>query len=217
MSTRNLEFLFRPKSIAVIGASDRAGSVGATVMRNIVAGGFTGHTYAVNPAHANVAGQLAYASVEDLPQTPDLAVIATPAAKVPALISSLGARGTRAAVVLSGGLDKSIRKAMCDAARPHLLRILGPNCVGLLALGIGLNASFAHTSALKGNLAFVSQSGGLTTAVLDWAKSRGIGFSHFITPLRKYDLHRESSGIPDVLAVEETLDHIGLPLATAQV
>jgi len=181
MSTRNLEFLFRPKSIAVIGASDRAGSVGATVMRNIVAGGFTGHTYAVNPAHANVAGQPAYASVEDLPQTPDLAVIATPAATVPALISSLGARGTRAAVVLSGGLDKSIRKAMCDAARPHLLRILGPNCVGLLVPGIGLNASFAHTSALKGNLAFVSQSGGLTTAVLDWAKSRGIGFSHFIS------------------------------------
>ena len=187
VSTRNLEYLFRPKSIAVIGASDRAGSVGATVMRNVIAGGFAGNIYAVNPAHLRVAGRPAYARVEDLPQTPDLAVIATPPATIPALIDALGKRGTRAAVVLSGGLSrehdaqgKTLTQAMCDAAHPHLLRILGPNCVGLLVPGCGLSASFAHTSALPGNLAFVSQSGGLTTAVLDWAKSRGIGFSHFI-------------------------------------
>ena len=188
MSLRNLEFLFRPKSIAVIGASDRAGSVGATVMRNVAAGGFAGPIYAVNPAHLTVAGQRAYADVTYLPQTPELAVIATPPATIPALIDALGKRGTRAAVVLTGGLGKardtqgkSILQAMRDAARPHLLRILGPNCVGLLVPGLGLNASFAHTAALPGSLAFVSQSGGLTTAVLDWAKSRGIGFSHFIS------------------------------------
>lgn len=188
MSTRNLELLFRAKSVAVIGASDRAGSVGATVMRNVLAGGFAGPVYAVNPAHLLVGGQRAYASVTDLPQAPDLAVIATPPATIPALITQLGARGTRAAVVLTGGLSRerdaqgnTIRQAMCDAARPYLLRILGPNCVGLLVPGLGLNASFAHTSALPGSLAFVSQSGGLTTAVLDWAKSRGIGFSHFIS------------------------------------
>jgi acetyltransferase len=188
MSIRNLEFLFRPQSIAVIGASDRAGSVGATVMRNILTGGFAGPVYAVNPGHLLVAGQRAYASVADLPQVPDLAVIATPPATLPALIAQLGARGTRAAVVLTGGLSRvrdaqgrTIHQAMCDAARPHLLRILGPNCVGLLVPGLGINASFAHTAALPGNLAFVSQSGGLTTAVLDWAKSRAIGFSHFIS------------------------------------
>jgi len=188
MSIRNLEFLFRPKSIAVIGASDRAGSVGATVMRNVAAGGFSGPIYAVNPAHILVAGRLAYADVTHLPQTPDLAVIATPPATIPALIDELGKRGTRAAVVLTGGLAKardvqgtSILQAMRDAARPHLLRILGPNCVGLLVPGLGINASFAHTAAVPGSLAFVSQSGGLTTAVLDWAKSRGIGFSHFIS------------------------------------
>lgn len=181
MSTRNLEFLFRPTSIAVIGASDRKGSVGATVIRNIIAGGFKGKIYPVNHAHRKVAGQLAYARVEDLPQTPDLAVIATPPATIPALIDALGHRGTRAVVVISGGLDHATNQAMRDAARPYLLRILGPNCVGLLVPGIGLNASFAHTSALPGNLAFVSQSGGLTTAVLDWAKSRDIGFSHFIS------------------------------------
>ena len=188
MSIRNLEFLFRPKSIAVIGASDRAGSVGATVMRNVIAGGYAGPIYAVNPAHLIIAGQRAYPDVTHLPQTPDLAVIATPPATIPALIDALGRRGTRAAVVLTGGLAKardaqgnSILQAMRDAARPHLLRILGPNCVGLLVPGLGINASFAHTSALPGSLAFVSQSGGLTTAVLDWAKSRGIGFSHFIS------------------------------------
>ena len=188
MSVRNLEFLFRPKSIAVIGASDRAGSVGATVMRNVMAGGFSGAIYAVNPGHLTVAGQRAYPDVMQLPQAPDLAVIATPPHTIPAIIDALGRRGTRAAVVITGGLAKArdaqgnaIMQAIHDAARPYLLRILGPNCVGLLVPGLGINASFAHTAALPGNLAFVSQSGGLTTAVLDWAKSRGIGFSHFIS------------------------------------
>ena len=136
MSIRNLEFLFRPKSIAVIGASDRVGSVGATVMRNVTAGGFSGPIYAVNPAHLAVGGQRAYPEVTHLPQTPDLAVIATPPATLPALIDALGQRGTRAAIVLTGGLGRArdangntILQAMRDAARPHLLRILGPNCV----------------------------------------------------------------------------------------
>ena len=188
MSVRNLEFLFRPQSIVVIGASDRAGSVGATVIRNVLAGGFSGAIYAVNPGHRTVAGLRAYADVAQLPQTPELAVIATPPATIPAIIDALGKRGTRAAVVITGGLSKArdaqgkpITQAMREAARPYLLRILGPNCVGLLVPGRGINASFAHTAAPAGNLAFVSQSGGLTTAVLDWAKSRGIGFSHFIS------------------------------------
>ncbi len=188
MSIRNFEFLFRPKSIVVIGASDRPGSVGATVMRNVITGGFSGPIYAVNPGHLIVAGQRAYADVTQLPQTPDLAVIATPPATIPAIIDALGRRGTRAAVVITGGLAKArdahgipMMQALRDAARPYLLRLLGPNCVGLLVPGLGINASFAHTAALPGNLAFVSQSGGLTTAVLDWAKSRGIGFSHFIS------------------------------------
>ena len=188
MSVRNLEYLSRPKSIAVIGASDRAGSVGATVLRNVVAGGFAGPIYPVNPAHGYVQGMRVYADAASLPQAPDLAVIATPPATVPALISALGARGTRAAVVLTAGLSaacdahgKTLSSAMLECARPHLMRILGPNTVGLLAPGLGINASFAHTTALPGNLAFVSQSGGMTTGVLDWAKSRGIGFSHFIS------------------------------------
>ena len=188
MSTRNLQFLFRPKSIAVIGASDRAGSVGATVMRNVVTGGFTGPIYPVNPAHGSVHGTRAYPEVASLPQAPDLAIIATPPGTVPALIDALGARGTRAAVVLTAGLSgvhdaqgNRLTPSMLALARPHLTRILGPNSMGLLTPSLGINASFAHTMALPGNLAFVSQSGGLTTAVLDWARSRGIGFSHFIS------------------------------------
>ena len=111
-----------------------------------------------------------------------------PPPTVPGMVHLLGKRGTRAAVILTAGLSqakhedgRTVHQATLDAARPHSLRILGPNCLGLIVPGVGLNASFAHTSALPGNLAFVSQSGGLTTAVLDWARSRGIGFSHFIS------------------------------------
>ena len=188
MSVRNLDHLFQPKSIALIGASDRPQSVGATVLRNLLAGGFAGPVWPVNANHRNVAGRPAFRDVASLPQAPELAVICTPARTVPGLINELGLCGTRAAVVLSAGLSAaattggiSLRQAMLDAARPHLLRILGPNCVGLLVPGIGLNASFAHTSATAGKLAFISQSGALTTALLDWAKSRGIGFSHFVS------------------------------------
>jgi acetyltransferase len=188
MTVRNLERLLRPRSIAVVGASDRAGSVGATVIRNVLSGGFSGPVYPVNLRHSTVAGRPAYRDVASLPGTPDLALIATPPATIPAIVAELGARGTRAAIVITAGLaglldgqGRSLQQAMLDAARPHLLRVLGPNCVGVLVPGIGLNASFAHTDALAGALAFVSQSGGLTTAVLDWAKSRRIGFSHFIS------------------------------------
>ena len=188
MSIRNLERLFKPASVAVVGASDREGSVGSLVMRNLRDGGFAGPIWPVNPARAMVAGLPAWPDIATLPATPDLAVICTPARTVPAIIEQLGQKGTRAAVVLSAGLRETldggsgtIEQAMLDAARPHLLRILGPNCVGLLVPGSRLNASFAHASAAPGQLAFVSQSGALTTALLDWANARSIGFSHFIS------------------------------------
>ncbi|WP_377705279.1 bifunctional acetate--CoA ligase family protein/GNAT family N-acetyltransferase [Pseudoduganella sp. UC29_71] len=187
MSVRNLKYLFAPRSVAVIGASQRPGSVGATVYRNIMAGGFGGAIYPVNPKYSSFGEQQVYAAVGQLPGGPDLAVICTPAATVPGLIAELGARGCRGAVVLSAGLGETsptggtLLQAMLDAARPHLLRILGPNCVGLLVPGIGLNASVAPVAALPGRLAFVSQSGALVMALLDWAGARGIGFSHFVS------------------------------------
>ncbi len=122
-----------------------------------------------------------YADIASLPEAPELAVICTPPASVAGLIEALGARGTRAAVVLTAGLDAAQKQAMLDAARKHLLRILGPNCLGLLSPHARLNASFAHAGVQADGLAFVSQSGALVTAMLDWANGRGIGFSHFVS------------------------------------
>lgn len=188
MSVRHLDRLFQPRSVALIGASSRPRSVGATVLANLLHGGFKGSILPVNPKYRELAGQACYPDVASLPEVPDLAVICTPAATVPGLIDELGSKGCRAAVVLSAGLaqaslpsGETAADAMLKAARPHLLRILGPNCVGLLVPGIGLNASFAHANALPGKLAFVSQSGALTTAVLDWANGKGVGFSHFVS------------------------------------
>ncbi|WP_088278695.1 bifunctional acetate--CoA ligase family protein/GNAT family N-acetyltransferase [Ideonella sp. A 288] len=181
MSIRNLDSLFDPASVAVIGASGREGSVGALVWRNLRAAGFAGPRFAVNPRAQWIDGDEVHASVAALPEAPELAVVCTPPAAVPGVIAELAARGTRAAVVLTAGLDPVQRQAMLDAARPTLLRILGPNCIGLQVPGIGLDASFAHTCALKGELAFVSQSGALVTAMLDWARGRGIGFSQVVS------------------------------------
>ena len=176
MSIRHLDFLFDPASVAVFGASLRPASVGATVWRNLHTG-YKGRLFGVNPKYASLDGVTLYASVASLPEAPELAVICTPPATVPGLIAELGARGTRAAVVVTAGLDAAQKQAMLDAAKPYLLRILGPNGIGMLAPHIGLNASFAHTDALPGELAFVSQSGALLTAMLDFARSRRIGFS----------------------------------------
>jgi acetyltransferase len=187
MSVRHLEHFFSARSVAVIGASARPGSVGATVLANLVSAGFHGAVWPVNPKYRELAGMAVYAGLDELPGCPELAVICTPAATVPGIVARLGRAGCRAAVVLSAGLDgaapdgRSLRQAMLDAARPWLLRILGPNCVGLLVPGIGLNASFAPAAALPGRLAFVAQSGALVTAVLDWARARHIGFSCFVS------------------------------------
>ena len=187
MSIRHLDHLFRPRSVALIGATDRPHSVGATVLHNLLQGGFGGPIYAVNSHHAMLEGLVVYGDVGQLPEVPELAVICTPPAAVPGVIAQLGQIGCRAALVLTAGLSapgedgRPLRQAMLEAAKPYLLRILGPNCVGLLVPGIGLNASFAHVAALPGKLAFVSQSGALVTGVLDWARSRQIGFSRFIS------------------------------------
>lgn len=181
MSIRNLDALFEPASVAVFGASLRPGRVGTTVWHNLSSGAFKGTLYAVNPKHSTLNGHPVVARAADLPEAPALAVICTPAATVPGLIDELARLGTRAAVVLSAGMTERQKRAMLKAARPHLLRILGPNCIGFLAPHQGLNASFSHVDAMPGELAFVSQSGALVTAMLDWAKGRGIGFSHFVS------------------------------------
>ena len=182
MSVRNLEALFAPASVAVIGVSERPGNLGHVVLANLRAGGFQGPVWAVDRRHASVAGQPTFPDVESLPQGPDLAVVCTPAAAVPGLVDALARKGARAAAVLSAGLRGTpAEQAMLAAARSRLLRILGPNCLGVLVPGIGLNASFAPGTAQPGSLAFITQSGALATAMLDWANSHGIGFSHFVS------------------------------------
>ncbi|MBI1182177.1 MAG: GNAT family N-acetyltransferase [Alphaproteobacteria bacterium] len=178
MTVRNLDKLFRPASVAVVGASNKPHSVGSVVMRNLLDGGFDGPIMPVNPHQTSVAGVLCHADIEGLPVTPDLAVVCTPPETVPGVIDALGRAGTRAAVVITAGVDQT---AMLAASRPYLLRILGHNCVGLLVPGLGLNASFAPSGLTAGDIAFVSQSGALCTAVLDWAAQREIGFSHFVS------------------------------------
>lgn len=188
MSIRNLAKLFNPTSVAVIGASNRPQSVGATVMRNMLNGGFSGPIMPVNPKYSAILGVLAYRKITDLPVAPDLAVICTPAATVPCLVSAIGAMGTRAAVVISAGLREGCDKIgenltvqMLRAARPHMLRVVGPNCIGIQSSVSRVNASFAPTAVIDGDIAFITQSGAIATAVLDWASARGIGFSHFLS------------------------------------
>jgi acetyltransferase len=187
VSIRNLEFAFRPRSIALIGASDRPASVGAKLLENLTAAGFPGPVMAVNPTRDRIGEMPVYPSVAALPSVPDLAVVATPAVTVPDIIDELGRRGTKAVVVISAGFAETgtagstLQQGMLDAARPHLVRIIGPNCVGILVPRTHVNASFAHLSPQPGNIAFATQSGAVLTAVMDWAEGRGIGFSHLLS------------------------------------
>lgn len=183
MTIRNLTHAFSPKSIAVIGASGRAGSVGAVVLDNILKGGFAGDIWPVNPKYADLAGRRCYACVKDIPSVPDLAVIMTPAATVPGLIGEIGDKGTRAVVILTAGLTKEngLKQKMLEAARPYLLRIIGPNCIGLMLPPLRLNAGFFHMAAAPGDIALLSQSGAIAAALIDWAAANDVGFSHVVS------------------------------------
>ena len=188
MSIRNLDALFHPKSIALIGASTKPKSVGAVLASNLFTGGYNGPIMPVNPKAQSINGVLAYKDVTSLPIVPDLAVIATPPKTIPAIMDELGARGTRAAVVITAGLRDikdtdgiTIERKMLDAAKKHGLRIAGPNCIGIISTPMGVNASFAEAKPKKGRVAFVAQSGALVATMLDWASNRGVGFSHLVS------------------------------------
>lgn len=183
MSIQNLEPLFHPASIALIGGSSRAGSVGQVVLTNVMAGGFEGDVYVVNPHKVSADNVRWHATISSLPVAPELAVVMTPAAAVPESIEELGKLGTKTAVVISSGLDEEtgLKSQMLEAARTHHMRIVGPNCLGLLMPHAHLNASFAHIGAKPGRLALISQSGAIVTAILDWSAPRGIGFSGIVS------------------------------------
>ena len=188
MTNRTLDTLFAPKSIAVIGASQRQGSVGQSVLQNLSAGSSKEHLYAVNPKHQAVCGVPCFPRIGELPESVDLAVICTPAATVPGLVRECGEAGTRGIVVLSAGFretgaaGRDLETAtLAETQKFPGLRILGPNCLGFMSPHRHLNASFVEDMPPRGRVAFISQSGALCSAVLDWAKQENVGFSFFVS------------------------------------
>ena len=186
MSVRNLDHLFRPRSIALVGAATEPGTLGARLAENLIGHGFDGTIMPVG-GDGPVQGLTSYASVDELPSAPDLALIATPAETVPEIIDALGKRGTRSAVVIPPGFaeigpeGEALQQRMLDAAKPHVLRVVGPNCLGLLSTETNVNASMLRTRPLNGSLAFAAQSGAVMSTVVDRATYRRVGFSHLVS------------------------------------
>ncbi len=182
-----LTTLFEPKSVAIIGASERENSVGSVIFKNILDSGFKGRLYPINPKHATIYEQTAYKSIEEIGARVELAVIATRAQTVPQLIEQCGRSGVKNVIVITSGFSESghigaaLERKVMEIARSYNVRILGPNCLGIIRPDQGLNATFARVSANPGNLALVSQSGAMCSAVLDWAKSNQVGFSSVIS------------------------------------
>ncbi len=193
----NLDALFSPKSIAVIGASNRQGSVGRAAFTNILLNEYTGTVYPVNPKEHSISGVRAYPSVLDLPETVDLAVVIVPATIVPEVVEESGKKGVRGLVVISAGFREvghdgaELERQVLSIVRKHSMRMIGPNCLGIINSDpeTRLNASFASGMPMEGSIAFASQSGALGEAVLDYAAGENIGFSKFISMGNKADVN----------------------------
>lgn len=182
MSIRHLDSFLAPRSVAVFGATERPGAIGSVITRNIVEGGFAGSVTGVNPHYTRVHGIPCFPDAEALPEAPELAIIASPFESAAGIVAALGRRGTRAVVLISapGGeaaANARARGALLECACAHDVRIVGPNCLGVMAPHAALNATFAPLGARPGRLAFVAQSGALATSMVDWAHARDIGFS----------------------------------------
>ena len=193
---KNIESIMSPKSIAVVGATNRAGSVGLAVFHNILSAGFQGVLYPVNPRARFVQSVKAYASLKDIPDDVDLAVVIVPSAIVSDVIEQAGDKGVKGAIVISagfkevGGQGVELEDQLKKTLQKHDIRLVGPNCLGIINnnAGVRMNASFATKMPKAGNMAFISQSGALCTAVLDYAEGRNIGFSKFISFGNKADV-----------------------------
>ncbi|MDJ0698656.1 MAG: bifunctional acetate--CoA ligase family protein/GNAT family N-acetyltransferase [Woeseiaceae bacterium] len=194
MAIRFMEQFFRPGSIAVIGASERPNSLGATVVTNLLGAGFPGELYGVNPkGDESIFGVPRYENVAALPEVPDLAIVCTSPIRIPPIVDELGKKGVRAVLIVMGGLStkasinvlgfrlesgRTLKKATWKVAQQYDMRIMGPNCIGTVVPGNRLNASYAHCMVSEGKVAYVGQSGVVALATMDWANGRDIGFSH---------------------------------------
>jgi acetyltransferase len=185
--TLNLDKIFNPESIAVIGASDEDGSVGYILMKNFTELGYNGKVYPVNIRKTKILGSKAYQTVDQLPETVDLAVIATPAKTVPAVLKQCGKAGIKGIIIISAGFKeigpegKALEDEILEIKRKYNLRIIGPNCLGIIRPSVNLNATFTTRMPKSGNVAFISQSGALGAAILDWAVNENVGFSNFVS------------------------------------
>jgi acetyltransferase len=185
--TQPLDVFFNPKTVAVIGATETTNSVGRTVLWNLMTSPFGGTVYPVNPKRPNVLGVKAYKSILDVPEQVDLAVVVTPPPSIPGIIRDCGEVGVRGAVVISAGFKEigpagaELERQLLEAARAAEIRVVGPNCLGVMSPMSGLNATFATTIARAGSVGFISQSGALCTAVLDWSLKEMVGFSAFVS------------------------------------
>ena len=187
MGTHYLDRLFSPRAIAVFGASERPDAVGGRVFANLRESGFSGPVHAINPKYTQLYDQPCYASIDAIDEPVDLAIIATPAPGVPEILHACGEHGVRAAVIISAGFSEGdghgsrLEKALLEAARQYNMHLLGPNCLGLIRPAAGMNATFSKNTAAPGQLALVSQSGALCTAILDWATAHDVGFSTIVS------------------------------------
>jgi len=206
MTQHTLHPLFNARSVAVFGASEREDSVAGILFRNLRTAGYSGQVYPINPKHDRIFGERCYAHASELPETPELALIATPARTVAQIMEECGQRGIRHAIVHSAGFREigaqgvAMEEALMTVAKQHGIRFIGPNCLGIQRPGIGLNATFSQGATLAGDLALVSQSGALCTAMLDWAEANGIGFSSVISTGASADL--DFGEILDYLATD---------------
>ena len=208
-----LKALFEPRTVALVGATEKPGKVGALVAANLRDARFTGRIYGVNPKYSVVAGFPCFASVAKLPEPVDLAVIATPAPTVPGIIDECGAcghsqrGGHHRRLLRAGPAGKdAARTQLLAAAQPGGVRLLGPNCIGLMRPPLGLNATFARGNALAGSLALVAQSGAVCAAMLDWATPNGVGFSSVISLGGSTDI--DFGEVIDYLASDERTEQI---------
>ncbi|TKW75345.1 MAG: GNAT family N-acetyltransferase, partial [Bradyrhizobium icense] len=184
MSTYRLSNVLAPRSVALVGASPRQGSLGAAVLKNITEGGFAGQIGLVNPRYGEIAGIKTASHIGKLPFAPELVVVTAPAREIPDIIDSAGRRGAAGAVIVSAGLGHgpgSISEATERAARAHHMRLIGPNCLGIMMPRMKLNASFAAHMPRSGNLALISQSGAIAAGMVDWAKQKSVGFSGIVS------------------------------------
>ncbi len=187
MGQHYLNPLFAPKSVAVFGASERVDAIGQIVFQNMIESGYQGGLYPINPKSPEIQGRKAYASIADIGQPVELAVIATPPQTVPDIIAACGKHGVKAAVIITAGFGETgpkgqaLEKLVLDNASLYGIRLIGPNCLGVMRPSIGLNATFNKGGANTGKLAFISQSGALCTAILDWAQSNDVGFSSVVS------------------------------------